>query len=34
MKKAADLIEEKGVTGNLGVAAAWHAILSEEEDAQ
>jgi len=31
MKKAADLIEEKGVSGNIGIAAAWHALLSEEE---
>jgi len=33
MKKAADLIDEKGVLGSLGVAAAWHAILSQDEDA-
>jgi hypothetical protein len=31
MKKAADLIEEKGVTGNMGVAAAWFYILNDEE---
>lgn len=34
MKKAADLIDEKGVTGSMGVAAAWFYILSEEEGAE
>lgn len=29
MKKAADLIEEKGVSGSMGVAAAWYYILSD-----
>ena len=33
MKKAGDLIDEKGTTGNMGVAAAWHYILNEEEPA-
>jgi hypothetical protein len=29
MKKAADLIEEKGVSGSMGVAAVWYYILND-----
>jgi hypothetical protein len=30
MKKAADLIEEKGVSGSMGVAAAWYYLINYE----
>ena len=32
MRKAADLVEEKGVSGAMGVAAAWFHLLNTEEE--
>ena len=30
-RKAADLIQEKGTAGNIGVAALWHFVVGQEE---
>lgn len=30
-RKANDLIEEKGTSGNIGAAAAWNLLLNDEE---